>query len=79
MATKKPPKAASPDYLHLFGERLSALRKEKGISQEQLAFEAGLARSYVSGIERGLRNVALVNICKLAKALGVSPADLMKF
>lgn len=63
----------------MFGERLRALRNAKGISQEQLAFEAALARSYVSGIERGLRNVALVNICKLAKALGVSPADLMKF
>ena len=48
------------DVCGLFGKRLSVLRKEKkGWSQERLAFESGLARSYVSGVERGVRNISL--------------------
>jgi transcriptional regulator with XRE-family HTH domain len=67
------------DPLKLFGKRLIQLRKELGWSQEELAWESGLARSYVSGIERGLRNVSLLNICKLANTLGVQPSELLKF
>ncbi|MBI5713964.1 MAG: helix-turn-helix transcriptional regulator [Chloroflexi bacterium] len=59
-----------------FGERLRSLRKERGLSQEALAELSGLDRTYVSGIERGIRNVALRNIEALAKALRVSLADL---
>ncbi|WP_231908001.1 MULTISPECIES: helix-turn-helix domain-containing protein [Cupriavidus] len=55
------------------------LRKQRGWSQEKLALESGLARSYVSGIERGVRNVALINICALADTLGVPPGELMRF
>jgi len=44
-----------------------------------LALESGLARSYLGGVERGQRNIALVNICKLAQALEISPAVLMEF
>ncbi len=44
-----------------------------------LANKAGLDRTYVGGLERGERNVALVNISKIAKALGVDLADLFKF
>ena len=62
-----------------FGKRVRALRTELGWSQEQLAFEAGLDRTYVGGVERGERNIALVNICRIAKALGLTPADLMAF
>ncbi len=62
-----------------FGRRLAKVRKEMGISQENLALEAGIARSYLSGVERGLRNIALINICKLAHALKVKPAVLMDF
>jgi transcriptional regulator with XRE-family HTH domain len=67
------------DSLKLFGKRLVQLRKERGLSQEELAWESELARSYISGIERGLRNISLLNICKLADTLGVQPSELLKF
>ncbi len=60
-----------------FGERLRAIRLKKGISQEALAHIAGLHRTYVSGVERGERNVSLTTIEKLAHALGVRMSDLM--
>ncbi|MDD2914972.1 MAG: helix-turn-helix transcriptional regulator [Gallionella sp.] len=69
----------SDDPRVLFGHRLAELRRAKGWSQEKLALESGLARSYLGGVERGQRNIALVNICKLAETLGVSPSELMKF
>jgi len=77
MATR----AASPelDPRHMFGRRLATLRKEKGLSQEALSLESGLARSYLGGVERGQRNIALLNICRLAQALEVAPAELMMF
>lgn len=59
-----------------FGRRVRALRLAAGLSQERLAQEAGLHRTYVSSLERGLRNVGLDNILRLAAALGVSPAAL---
>ena len=68
--------AADPRVL--FGRRLAVLRKEQGFSQEALALESGLARSYLGGVERGQRNIALINICRLADALGVSPSVLME-
>lgn len=55
------------------------LRKAHGWSQERLALESGLARSYVGGIERGQRNIALVNICTLAETLGVEPSEMLNF
>jgi len=67
------------DPLQLFGKRLVELRKAKGWSQEKLALESGLARSYVGGIERGQRNVALYNICVLAATLGVEPSEMLMF
>lgn len=62
-----------------FGSHLVALRRARRISQERLALESGLARSYLSGVERGLRNIALVNICVLAATLDLKPADLPDF
>jgi transcriptional regulator with XRE-family HTH domain len=59
------------------GERIRALRTKKGLSQEELGFESGLHRNYIGGIERGERNVAVVNLARLAKALGVRPRDLL--
>lgn len=63
----------------LFGERLIELRKAKGWSQERLSLESGVARSYLGGVERGKRNIALINICRLAEALAVSPSELLIF
>ena len=68
-----------PDPRSLFGRRVAELRKAQGLSQEALSLESGLARSYLGGVERGQRNIALLNICRLAKALGIKAADLMAF
>ncbi len=67
------------DPLQLFGLHLIQLRKVHGWSQERLALESGLARSYVGGIERGQRNLALINICILAEALGVTTGEMLNF
>ena len=64
--------------LNKFGEQVRRLRKAKGLSQEQLAELAGLHRNYIGGIERGERNVALLNIVRLARALKVSPSYLLE-
>lgn len=69
----------SANPLVLFGKRLAQIRRQRGWSQEKLALESGLARSYLGGVERGQRNIAVVNICRLAQALGIEPAELMRF
>ena len=68
----------TPDPRKLFGNRLRKLRVQRKLSQEKLAELADLHRNYVGGIERGERNVALVNIVKLAHALAVRPAKLIE-
>lgn len=55
----------------LFGKRVAELRKQKGWSQEKLSLESGIARSYLGGVERGQRNIALLNIVRLAETLQV--------
>ena len=59
-----------------FGQRVRELRTEKGLSQEGLALACDLDRTYIGGIERGERNVSLVNIQKIAAALGVPVREL---
>lgn len=59
-----------------FGDRVRLLRNERGISQEQLALACGLDRTYIGGVERGERNISLINIYKIAEALGASVGDL---
>lgn len=60
-----------------FGEKLRRVRGRQRISQEKLAELAGLHRTYVSSVERGKRNISLLNIHKLAQALGVAMSKLM--
>ncbi|WP_239331523.1 helix-turn-helix domain-containing protein [Frankia sp. CiP3] len=60
-----------------FGERVRSARLVLGLSQEDLADRAGLHRTYVGSAERGLRNVSLQNIIRLAKALEVTPGQLL--
>jgi len=59
-----------------FGERVRELRKKKGLSQENLALVSGLDRTYIGGVERGERNISLVNIHAIADALGVPIREL---
>lgn len=56
--------------LREFGSRVRAARNKRGWSQEELADRTGMDRTYIGGIERGERNVALLNVNKLAVALG---------
>jgi transcriptional regulator with XRE-family HTH domain len=61
----------------VLANNLRRLRKAKGLSQDALAFEAGINRTYIGGVERGERNVSLDNIVRLAAALGTNPAELL--
>ena len=59
-----------------FGRAVRRIREEQGINQEEAAERCGLHRTYYSGIERGVRNVSLVNIERVAKGLRTSLPDL---
>ena len=61
--------------LKRFGMAVRAERENAKISQEEMAFRAGLHRTYVGGVERGERNVGLINLIRIARALHVSPVD----
>jgi transcriptional regulator with XRE-family HTH domain len=61
-----------------FGKALRQRRRRLGVSQEEFADLCGLDRTYVGGIERGERNLALVNIEKLARALKISLSELFR-
>lgn len=65
------------DFTRRFAERLRDIRTAKGMSQEQLADEAGIHRTHVSLIERNRRSVRLETLERLAKALGVPPSQLI--
>ncbi|MEA5554179.1 helix-turn-helix transcriptional regulator [Anabaena cylindrica UHCC 0172] len=58
-----------------FGNRLRQIRQDIGLSQEELAHLCNLDRSYVGGVERGERNISLLNIHKIADALNISPKE----
>lgn len=67
-----------PHVLKDFGDRVRAARLDLHLSQEALAFNCGLDRTYISGIERGKRNVSLINIHKIAAALQVPAGELLQ-
>ncbi len=67
------------EILVSFGRKVQMRRKELKLSQEQLAEEAGLHRTYIGMIERAENNVTLVNIEKIAKALKISISELFLF
>jgi transcriptional regulator with XRE-family HTH domain len=60
-----------------FGEALREIRKEKAVSQEQLAHESGLDRTYVSLVERGAQSPTIRTVVKLANVLGVKPSEII--
>ncbi|MBI3887990.1 helix-turn-helix transcriptional regulator [Candidatus Microgenomates bacterium] len=62
-----------------FGKHLRKLRDEKGWTQEGLANKAGMHFTYIGQIERGLRNPSLINLERLARALGVNAGKLLPF
>lgn len=64
--------------LGLFGEAVRSHRQTLGLSQEDLAFKCGLHRTYIGSVERGERNISLLNILKVAEALGCAPRELFK-
>jgi len=61
-----------------FGTAIRRRREALGLSQEELAYQAGLHRTYISLIERGLRNASIETIIKLAKALSTTGSQLLK-
>lgn len=66
------------DIIEKFAKRLKEIRLKKNISQEKLGFKADLDRTYISGVERGKRNISLRNIEKLATALEIDIIDFFK-
>jgi transcriptional regulator with XRE-family HTH domain len=66
------------DLVQLLGSNVRKARKAKGMSQEELALEADMKRSYVSDLERGTRNPTVRALGRLALALDLEPGDLLK-
>lgn len=64
--------------LLLFGSNLRKIREKKGLSQEQIAYEAGFSRSYYTEVETGKRNISLLNIIRIASLLQVELNELIK-
>jgi transcriptional regulator with XRE-family HTH domain len=65
------------DMRKLVGRNFARLRREKGLTQEEVAARSGLSQQYLSGLERGNRNPAIVTIYEIAQALEVSHVDLL--
>ena len=66
------------DVVALFGKNVRTLRDREGLSQEELAFRAGMKRSYLSDLERGTRNPTVRALGRLAEALRVAPSRLLE-
>jgi len=70
--------SAIPDIGSIFGGVLQRHRGKAGVSQEELAFRAGLDRTFVSRLERGIRQPTITTLISLAEALGISATDLVR-
>jgi transcriptional regulator with XRE-family HTH domain len=66
------------EFLQKVGLKIRQLRLETGLSQEKLSFESNLDRTYIGSVERGERNIAVINLEKIAKALSVSISKLLE-
>jgi transcriptional regulator with XRE-family HTH domain len=73
-------KSSSEKYVYLkkVGLSIRQARQKKGLSQESLALAADIDRSYIGGVERGERNIAIINLKKIADALKISVSQLLK-
>lgn len=65
------------DLVQLLGQNVRRLRVERGLSQEELAFRAGMKRSYLSDMERGTRNPSVRALGRISEALDVAPQVLL--
>lgn len=65
------------DMRRLVGANFARLRREKGLTQEEVAERSGFSQQYISGLERGRRNPTIVTVYELAQSLGVSHIDLL--
>jgi transcriptional regulator with XRE-family HTH domain len=70
-------RTADDPVLAAFGDRVRFQRQKLGLSQEKLGHATGLHMSYISSVERGRRNVSLLNIVKIAEALKLDPGKLL--
>ncbi|MDT2019472.1 helix-turn-helix transcriptional regulator [Methylocella sp. CPCC 101449] len=66
------------DMRKLVGRNFARLRQKKGLTQEAVAERSGISQQYLSGLERGQRNPTVITLYELARALGVSPVDLLR-
>ncbi|MCA0992967.1 helix-turn-helix domain-containing protein [Pseudalkalibacillus hwajinpoensis] len=67
------------NYLELLGENIRICRQKKRYSQEKLAFLSGLHRTYIGAVERGEKNITVLNLHKIALSLNVTASDLLNF
>ena len=74
---KPTPNHAGDEMLVALGRAIKLSRSETGISQESLAVDANLDRSYLGGIERGEHNLTVLNLAKIARALDLAPSELL--
>lgn len=66
------------DLQHIVGRNIRRLRRQRGLSQEELADEIGVHRTFMGGVERGERNLTLQTLERLAHRLGVDPVSLLR-
>ena len=69
---------AGMDMRRLVGRNFARIRREKGLTQEQMEELSGFSQQYISGLEQGRRNPTVVTLYELAEALGVTPLDLLQ-